>query len=179
MNTIIQKIGLSILMLMPTLGFSQNSNFASPTKTETENWILEKLNNYSKERKELLENPNPMDRWDMSSVIYNNYKFSFDGKNYLIVGYSETFYHNTTVDYVDYIPVYDIDHIYNDYDAIRIYTNSSTIKSTNKNTNKTMVEGVSNIGFRTNAETNLVKRLEAAFNHLKMFYSKPVNNEVF
>jgi uncharacterized Zn finger protein (UPF0148 family) len=144
--------------------------FSTYSRTQTENWILNKLSSYGNNYtcySEILG--------IYSSTSYSDYEFKFQ-EGYFIVAY---LYDNKD-DKVTYIPLYDINYIYGkDYDNhFSISTNSQTMYDVNLTTNYKNTSDYLSIGFQNNSETDILKQLENAFLHLKSISSKPTSTQL-
>lgn len=145
-----------------------------PSKIETERWILEKLNENAKNyvscpSSDIIGYGN-----NIRCTTYKDYTFLFNG-DYLEVRYN---YDDKRYELVK-IPLYDFRSILNNYSSITIFTEDNTMIETHSDNNSQKVTSLITIGLNTDTETDLVKRLEKAFKHLSIFYSKPITNEVF
>jgi curved DNA-binding protein CbpA len=146
------------------------------TKEETENWLVEKLNNFTKEYRNYKGNT-----YTGSFENFQDYKFSFS-EQYLIVNYVKEFFmfsstggssNKVYTNIISRIPIYDLKGFSN-YGYQEGY--DKTITSEN---GVNTVSYSLPLNFRTNGETDLGDRINSALKHLKRFYSKPKSNETF
>ena len=154
---------------------SSNSN---ATKSETENWILEKLNKYTPSRyyfPPLFTSKKFFGGTEGS--YYKNFRFSFDRYN-ITVTY-EVEYSNETLKSKQTIPIYDINRIYAIDDKIVFSSKNETMFHANLSKNKREVDDYFSFVYENNAEVDLCERLHKAFIHLKKFYKKPMSSEPF
>lgn len=146
------------------------------SKTETEEWILAKLRQYSQER--IICPDRSYGYYSNPCTHYFDYQFSFDENN-LVIRYN---YDNIRYD-IAKIPIYDFDKIYNKYSIynseISFFNKHNTVIKINTKTNEQRVSSLFTIGFRSDAETDLPTRIEKAMKHLKKYYSKPNTREPF
>jgi len=142
------------------------------SKEQTVNWILEKLSSYTQ------------DTWVASYTTDTFFDFSFDDY-YLVITYRQEHSANTTPTYTDgkvMIPIYDLNKVQDLATSINFTTESNTIMLFDDRYNNPNSKTVTNefrLIFKLNAETNLADRLNKAFMHLKTFYQKPPDKEVF
>jgi len=148
----------------------EKNPFSTYSKSQTENWIINKLNSYSKN---FTNYSNVLGI--SSSTSYSDYEFKFQ-EGYFIVAY---FYDNKD-DKVTYIPLYDINYLYGkDYDNhFSIATNNQSMYDLNLTTKYKNTSGYQSIGFQNNAETDILKQMENAFFHLKSLSAKPTSNQL-
>lgn len=159
-----------------------NNNTVS--KSETEQWILSKLRDYAPVSYSV-----PIDKKNTylgTAWIVKDITFSFDDYN-LVINYSHAQpnrfsvkdYNESKVFYKVSIPLYAIARVFSvDYD-LGFSTNKDVIIEENLTEMKKYATSWTFVPFNSSSETDLVKRLEKAFLHLKKFYSKPKNNEPF
>lgn len=156
------------------------------TKEETENWLVEKLNNFTKEYRNYKG-----DTYTGNFENFQDYKFRFI-EDYLIINYvKESFFFSSTAgssnktytNIISKIPIYDLKGFSN-YGFKEGYSKTAAIETHNQTiiTTENRVNKVSYslpLNFRTNAETDLDNRINSALKHLRQFYSKPKSSETF
>lgn len=141
--------------------------FASYTKQMTEQWLLQRFKEYAKKRVYCSSDP-------ILSIggctTYDDFEFKFDSE-YLIVKYNYNNEYNTIV----YIPLYDFSYAYGQtYGSdFGINTTSNTMYEVNRKYNSKRVTNYISIGFKNDAETDLIENIELALKHLKKYYKKP------
>jgi curved DNA-binding protein CbpA len=150
---------------------SIDSTFASseilPTKIETENWILEKLKNYTSST------------LNKRRDYRRNYAYEFDNY-YLIIKYQEGF--SDTITRLIKVPIYDIKKLELSNSMLTIINYGKTIINYDSELDSKGDHTVSDYfycDFKKDAETNMAERLNSAFLHLKKFYNKPISTEAF
>jgi predicted RNA-binding Zn-ribbon protein involved in translation (DUF1610 family) len=157
----------------------EDTDNSTASKSETESWILEKLNANTPKR--YYDNVGSIDGFysiTPSSGWYNkNYHYSFDSYN-LVVEYEQE-RNDKTTQYRIKIPIYDIDRAYDYKGDFWITTKKETIIVYNLTENTKSVTGAFTTDFNIYSETELCKRLHKAFLHLKKFYKKPISKEAF
>ncbi|HAO04764.1 MAG TPA: hypothetical protein DCQ15_08805, partial [Chitinophagaceae bacterium] len=156
------------------------------TKEETKNWLVEKLNNFTKEYRNYKG-----DTYTGNFENFQDYKFNFN-EEYLIINYVKEYFffsstagssNKTYTNIISKIPIYDLKGFSN-YGFKEGYSKTAAIE-TNNQTIITTENGVNKVSyslplnFRTNAETDLDDRINSALKHLKQFYSKPKSSETF
>ena len=168
------------------------SNNSTPSKSETEKWILGKMNQYAKEYE--MQLPEEVKRNPYLKIpgyetsYFNNFEFNFEG-DYFRVKFNEINkrynkdsmkYKDVVIGKYDYkIPIYDIDRIRKYYDRISFSTHRNTVIQNDLTRNSTKVDDYCEVGFQVDAETELIERLQSAFEHLKVFYKTPSRKEIF
>lgn len=153
-----------------------------PSKEETENWLLGKLNDYTESN--LLNPPNsspPTVAW----YVFSKPIFNFD-KYYLIISstikQTNERFAKSERPIIIKIPIADINEVSNsNFYTLSFKTNRKTIIEIRDNGIETVksVDDYESFHFKCDAETDLVDRLRKAFSHLKKFYEMPKNNETF
>ncbi|RZK05200.1 MAG: hypothetical protein EOO46_16015 [Flavobacterium sp.] len=144
--------------------------FASYSKQMTEQWLLQRFKQYAKKRVYCSTDP-------ILSIggctTYDDFEFKFDSE-YLIVKYN---YNNEYVTVV-YIPLYDFSYAYGkDYGSdFSISTTSNTMYEVNKKDNSKRAINYISIGFKNDAETDLIDNIEFALKNLKKYYKKPTTS---
>lgn len=147
-----------------------SSFFENSPKEEIKNWLLKTLQENSQNR---ISCPERIGGMYSPCTHYNDYEFKITD-DYLIVKYNYDDEYDKTV----YIPFYDYKSIYgNEYgNDFSISTNSSTMYEINKSDNSKRTTGYINIGFKNNAEINIIKKIESAFTRLQFLSAKPSTN---
>jgi hypothetical protein len=157
---------------------------STASQYETEQWILSKLRGYAPKSYDV-----PIDREHTSygvAWIVKDISFSFDTYN-LVINYSHTQpsrfgFNNTEESKIHYkvtILIYAIKRIFSVNNDLGFNTDGSVIIEENTTEIKKSVTSYAFVPFNASSETDLVKRLEKAFLHLKKFYTKPDNKELF
>lgn len=146
---------------------------SNATKSETESWILEKLNKYSKEYSWCPDFSDPF-ALQTKCKTYGSYIFGFEG-DYFVIEYTK----DKTQKLKTKIPIYDISYLIGSYSKLSISTNSKSMIDITLAANKQEVDSYFILGFDCESETELVTRMETAFLHLKKFYKKPISTEKF
>jgi curved DNA-binding protein CbpA len=131
---------------------TENNDFATYTKDQTEKWILDKMNSYNR-----------------AYSNYSDYEFSFND-GYFIVSDLE----DDRNDEVTYIPIFDINKLTDETDYLSFSTNKNSIYNVRLSDNYKITKYNFFIGFQTNAETDFVEKIEEAFFHLKSIYPKEI-----
>jgi len=156
----------------------------SASKSDTEEWILSKLRSYAPESYDV-----PIDRknsYSGTAWIVKDISFSFDDYN-LEINYSHAQpnrfgvnnYNEDKVFYKVSIPLYAVTRVYSVSNDLWFSTNENVIIEENVTKAKKSTTSWTSVPFYPSSETDLVKRLEKAILHLKKFYSKPKNKEIF
>lgn len=146
------------------------------TKSETEEWVLEKFRKYTPSR--YYYNTSIVGMPSFGSGTYlKNFAFYFDEHNF-IIEYEEE-YSNRTEKLKQIVPIYDILEIYDYIEKIVFTTRSETMTDFNVTDNKRKTEDYFSMKFEIKAETELCNRIHKAFLHLKKFYKRPASNEPF
>lgn len=171
---------LAILVLfLNTTIFLQLKAQKTPTKKETEDWILSKLRSYTPEKFSVGHKINENDILPAYFTNYGNFSFSFD-QYYLIVKhdyYENNGSYNSTRIYR--IPVYDISRVYEYEKALWITTKTNSILTSETLKNSKTTTTVLSFEFQFSAETDLEQRIQKAFLNLKKYYNKPQSTEAF
>ncbi len=156
-------------LTLVTLLFLCNSVFGqekTPTKEETENWILEKLTQYTEK--------------DGENFYGRNFTYGFDEYHFIInIEDGEGIYNK--VDKI-LIPIYEINTgllqcLFGDF---QIHCESKNIELYYDN-KKVKIDDAILLDIETSpsTENDLCERLIKAFKHLKKFYKKKPKTEVF
>ena len=159
-----------------TLKNEEDTYKSKASKSQTENWLLEKLN--ANTPKKSYDNM----YYSVSGVdslfpSYNqNYYYSFDNYS-LIVEYEQK--RGKITKYKIKIPIYDIDSVYEYEGDFWITTKKGTLVTYNLTDNTKRVGDSFRTNFDTTSETELCERLHKALIHLKKFYKKPISTEPF
>lgn len=141
--------------------------FSTYTKQLTEQWILQKLKSYSQKR---IYCPTNSIREFSPCTTYDGFEFKF-ASEYLIIKYT----YENDYDILVYIPIYDFNYSFGtDYSyELSFNTKAKTMYEVTKKYNDKHVIDYISIGFKNNAEVDLLKNIDFAFEHLKKFYRKP------
>jgi len=160
---------------------NQSPGLGNTTKDETQNWILDKFNKYSKENtNRISEFGGTASLSNSTWITYFNYRFEFIGDYFKVTyDYARSQYQDTVKNEITKILIFDFKKLYSKYGEISIFNNDNTIIDLDPKTEAQRVSSVFSIGFNTDAETDLPQRIEKAFIHLKQFYSKPISTEPF
>ncbi|MEI2709287.1 MAG: hypothetical protein V9E96_09775 [Chitinophagaceae bacterium] len=175
--------------------YSQNNNNA--TKSETESWILEKLKLNTPMR---YFESKYYGTTSKNGSNYSGFKYSF-GEYYLNINFEE----ESTEEYEYFedgiykqakmikkhlisIPIYDIASVFEYNGYLGIHTNKETINNLIIPSHEKLFTTMPSISDFVNStftvkfnfsQTDLAKRLQKAFLHLKKFYKKPQSKELF
>jgi len=151
---------------------------SNASKSETEEWLLSKLNAYCNEWDDCFKNTSFFP-YETSCYKYIA-SYSFNSLGLVIRLKQVSLLKRTDVkrDETITLPIYDFKDLYNAGIKLHLHTNNSTV-TTKKENGEQEVSTFEIIGFKSNAETDLDVRMERAFNHLKRFYTKPKSVEPF
>lgn len=159
----------------PKSGVQVDKNKAS--KAETEQWILSKFSEYSKQGRHYEKSYDLFGK-TTSDSFEDTYIYSFKSSGFAIDINSKESFSNKEERRTVLIPIYDVKGVVGAKSLIHIVTNSETIVTTKSNQQKN-VSNVIQLGFNCDAETDIANRIQKAFNHLKTFYPKQKSNEPF
>lgn len=146
--------------------------FGNISKEEIQNWLLTTLQSYSKER---IYCPDGVGFVPAPCSHFDEYEFKITN-DFLVVKYN----YDNKYDELVYVPFYDFKVVYgNDIGSdFRILTNKNSMYEVNKSTNIKKATNYLNIGFRNNAESELIEKIEDALNTLKKFSLFPPTNDL-
>ncbi|MBS1649224.1 MAG: hypothetical protein JSR09_05905 [Bacteroidetes bacterium] len=174
-----------ILLTIPSVGQKAN-----PTRSETEAWLLEKMNKYVAKNtidcNELFpgDKTSPFNKTTDCST-YTGVSFSFAGDNLIITAnvkkteYNDKGNIETNFTRKVTIPLHDLDNtFYITSNGISFSTKYSAIRVDDSN-GKSNKQGYFSLWFNTNEEENFKTRFEKAMSHLRTFVKIPKSNEAF
>ena len=176
-------LSIILLTLFVFIGSHSNGQKSSATRSQTETWLLEKMNKYVaantiKCYKIFQDDPSTTTH----CLTYRNVSFSFSGDN-LIINMSveksikdkldSRFTRNVT------IPLYALSNdFYITTNSLFFSTKYSAIKVEDSNGNPEK-QGSYSLSFKTNEEDDFESRFDKAMNHLRTFIKKPKSSEAF
>ncbi len=142
---------------LPTAG----NSFTGYSKEDLQNWLSLKLNQNSQNR---ISCPDRSYGLGSSCTHYNDYEFKLDD-NYLIVKYN----YDDNYDEIVYIPYYDFKSVYgSQYGSdFSISTNSRSMVELNKSTKRKSSTDYVSIGYKNDAEPDIIKNIETVLTLLK------------
>ncbi len=136
--------------------------FDSYTKPNLENWLVDKLSKYSKEKIYCPDNTT----FSFTSKCWSDKDFEFKFKDgYFIVKYN----HNDEYNKIDYLPISYFSYTYGEsYSRELSFSSTQTTKTEidNQTVKKTLISYI-HIGFKGDAEENLIEKIKSAFLRLK------------
>jgi len=177
------------LTLFIVFGIPSFGQKANPSRSETETWLLEKMNKYvaknSIDCNKLLPGDNSFNNKTTDCSTYTNVSFSFSGDNLLISSsVKKTEYHDNGNVETNFtrkitIPLYDLSYdFYITTNSLFFSTKYSAIKVDDSN-GKSSKQSSFSLWFNTNEEEDFKTRFDKAMNHLRTFVKKPKSNEAF
>jgi hypothetical protein len=181
---VMKHLAVTLLTFLVITGINANAQKSNATRSETELWLLEKMNKYVFPKFGFCDRIFPdKPEIHVDCYEYTDVNFKFTADNLVInLKVNKTDLNNIKSSFsrTITIPLYALngDSTYMTEYKLYFFAKYAAIKFEDSN-GKTENETVCQFGFKTNGEENFISRFNNGINHLRTFIKKPKSNEAF